>query len=126
MSSRQQARSVKAGSSAEDARAQRMRNTVELRKQKTDDKMKRLRNIDTPGGDTLGGGQDTSSVINDLLLFRFFFLQNVSSFFFPFFVLLTPSCLHLRCDLCQLFANKISIIFSVIGIGKNHTTWLDD
>lgn len=55
MSSRQ-ARSVKSGASAEDARAQRMRNTVELRKQKTDDKMKRLRNLDIPGGDTLGGG----------------------------------------------------------------------
>jgi hypothetical protein len=59
MSSRQ-ARSVKAGTSAEDARAQRMRNTVELRKQKTDDKMKRLRNLDLPGGgnDTVGGGGD--------------------------------------------------------------------
>ena len=62
MSSRQQ-RSVKAGSSAEDARAQRMRNTVELRKQKTDDKMKRLRNIDTPGSDTLGGGPDGASSV---------------------------------------------------------------
>jgi len=90
MSSRQQARSVKAGSSAEDARAQRMRNTVELRKQKTDDKMKRLRNIDTPGGDTLGGGQDTSSVINDLLLFRFFFLQN--------YIIMFLFLLSLRCS----------------------------
>ena len=62
MSSRQQ-RSVKSGSSAEDARAQRMRNTVELRKQKTDDKMKRLRNIDVQGGDTIGvGGNGASSV----------------------------------------------------------------
>jgi len=68
MSSRQ-ARSVKAGTSAEDARAQRMRNTVELRKQKTDDKMKRLRNLDLPGGgnDTLpGGGDGGASVYNSL------------------------------------------------------------
>ena len=63
MSSRQGQRSVKAGSSAEDARAQRMRNTVELRKQKTDDKMKRLRNIDIPGGDTLGGGGDGGALV---------------------------------------------------------------
>ena len=61
MSSRN--RSVKTGSSAEDARAQRMRNTVELRKQKTDDKMKRLRNIDIPGGDTLGGGGDGGALV---------------------------------------------------------------
>ena len=67
MSSRQQ-RSVKSGSSAEDARAQRMRNTVELRKQKTDDKMKRLRNIDVQGGDTIGVGGDGASSVSTFLV----------------------------------------------------------
>lgn len=67
MSSRQQ-RSVKSGSSAEDARAQRMRNTVELRKQKTDDKMKRLRNIDVQGGDTIGVGGDCASSVSTFLV----------------------------------------------------------
>jgi len=67
MSSRQQ-RSVKSGSSAEDARAQRMRNTVELRKQKTDDKMKRLRNIDVQGGDTIGVGGDCASSVSTFIV----------------------------------------------------------
>eukprot|EP00281_Chroomonas_sp_CCMP1168_P028548 CAMPEP_0206254502 /NCGR_PEP_ID=MMETSP0047_2-20121206/23725_1 /ASSEMBLY_ACC=CAM_ASM_000192 /TAXON_ID=195065 /ORGANISM="Chroomonas mesostigmatica_cf, Strain CCMP1168" /LENGTH=515 /DNA_ID=CAMNT_0053680793 /DNA_START=170 /DNA_END=1717 /DNA_ORIENTATION=+ len=50
MSGRPQ-RSVKQTTSAADARMQRMRNTVELRKVKTDEKLKRLRNV---GGDASG------------------------------------------------------------------------
>ncbi|KAJ1476298.1 armadillo-type protein, partial [Baffinella frigidus] len=45
MSGRTPLRSVKQTNSAQDARMQRMRNTVELRKTKTDDKLKRIRNI---------------------------------------------------------------------------------
>mmetsp|Transcript_11535 Transcript_11535/g.27665 ORF Transcript_11535/g.27665 Transcript_11535/m.27665 type:complete len:523 (+) Transcript_11535:157-1725(+) len=58
MSSRQQPRSVKSSTNAQDARMQRVRNTVELRKQKTDEKLKRLRNVgDSGGGDALGGAE---------------------------------------------------------------------
>jgi importin subunit alpha-1 len=46
-------RSVKQSNSAQDARMQRMRNTVELRKNKTDDKMKRIRNIGDSGSDQI-------------------------------------------------------------------------
>jgi len=77
MSSRQ-ARSVKAGASAEDARNQRMRNTVELRKQKTDDKMKRLRNLEMPSGDTLGAsGMEGGSSVSC-------FLASTLSYTLPF------------------------------------------
>ncbi|EKX35427.1 hypothetical protein GUITHDRAFT_79857 [Guillardia theta CCMP2712] len=63
MSARQQPRSVKQATSAQDARINRMRNTVELRKQKTDDKLKRLRNVEDSGlGDTMLGEQTSIDV----------------------------------------------------------------
>jgi len=46
---------VKASTNAQDARAQRMRNTVELRKVKVDEKLKRLRNVGAEEGGASGG-----------------------------------------------------------------------
>mmetsp|Transcript_9512 Transcript_9512/g.18446 ORF Transcript_9512/g.18446 Transcript_9512/m.18446 type:complete len:523 (-) Transcript_9512:115-1683(-) len=62
MSGRQQQRSVKATTSAADARNQRMRNTVELRKVKTDEKLKRLRNVGTDNNETGVAGPDIASL----------------------------------------------------------------
>lgn len=66
---RPESRSVKQSNAAQDARSNRMRNTVELRKTKTDDKLKRLRNIGD-GADTvqdnIGSGSDASAAQLDV------------------------------------------------------------
>jgi hypothetical protein len=68
---RPESRSVKQSNAAQDARSNRMRNTVELRKTKTDDKLKRLRNIgdsDTVQ-DHVGSGADGSAAQLDVRVY---------------------------------------------------------
>ncbi len=68
---RPESRSVKQSNAAQDARSNRMRNTVELRKTKTDDKLKRLRNIgdsDTVQ-DHVGSGADGSAAQLDVSIY---------------------------------------------------------